>query len=70
MKLRGRVLQCLTELSSDPLNTKGDTIKPLSGQLKGLWRYRIGDWRLIYQPDELRKEVLLVDFQPRGGAYD
>jgi mRNA interferase RelE/StbE len=31
--------------------------KPLKGELASLWRYRVGDYRLIY---ELRDEVLVV----------
>jgi len=23
--------------------------KPLTGKLKGLWRLRVGDWRIIYE---------------------
>jgi len=69
-KLRGRVLECLSHLSRDPMSLKGDTVKPLGGELKGWWRYRLGDYRLIYAPDQDRMEILLVDFVPRGGAYD
>ena len=31
------------------MELKGDTNKPLSGSLTGLWRYRIGDYRLIFR---------------------
>jgi mRNA interferase RelE/StbE len=31
--------------------------RPLSGGLRGLWRYRVGDYRLIC---ELRRKVLTV----------
>jgi mRNA interferase RelE/StbE len=41
------------ESSVDPRQTG----KPLSGTLAGLWRYRVGDYRLVC---ELRDEVLVV----------
>lgn len=49
-KLQGRVLTAITELSEAPVTAQGDTVKPLVGERKGLWRYRIGDYRLVYEP--------------------
>jgi addiction module RelE/StbE family toxin len=69
-KLQGRILSAVSELSSDPLVPHGDTIKPLTGDLKGLWRYRVGDFRLIYKPAIESKLVVLLEFAPRGGAYE
>ena len=52
---RRQVLKFLQKLRSrDDPQTLG---KPLSGPLRGLWRYRVGDWRLICQ---LRRSVLTV----------
>jgi mRNA-degrading endonuclease RelE of RelBE toxin-antitoxin system len=48
---------------------RGDTIKPLSHDYSGLWRYRIGDHRLVYQPVRSQKEILLVEFAARGSVY-
>jgi addiction module RelE/StbE family toxin len=69
-KLQGRILGAVSELSSEPLMPHGDTIKPLTGEFKGLWRYRVGDYRLIYRPTAEGKCVVLLDFAPRGAAYD
>jgi mRNA-degrading endonuclease RelE of RelBE toxin-antitoxin system len=68
-KLQGRVLEALTELAEHPLGQRGDTIKPLDGELKGMWRYRIGDYRLIYRPDIAAHVVMLLDLLARGDAY-
>jgi mRNA interferase RelE/StbE len=52
---RRQVLKFLQKLRSrDDPQTLG---KPLVGPLRGLWRYRIGDWRLICQ---IRRSVLTV----------
>ncbi|MFP4687918.1 MAG: type II toxin-antitoxin system RelE family toxin [bacterium] len=36
--------------------------KPLRGTLKGLWKYRVGDYRVVYRIDKEKKtiKVLLV----------
>lgn len=69
-KTQGRVLEAISKLSRAPTKAVGDTVKPLTGNLAGLWRYRIGDYRLVYQPDTGRNCVVLIRFTPRGGAYD
>jgi mRNA-degrading endonuclease RelE of RelBE toxin-antitoxin system len=69
-KLQGRVLTALSELSESPVKSHGDTIKPLTNELKGLWRYRVGDYRLLYEPKADSRTVVLIEFAARGGAYD
>jgi len=52
---RQRVLKFLQKLQSrDDPQTLG---RALSGPLQGLWRYRVGDYRLIR---ELRRKVLTL----------
>jgi mRNA-degrading endonuclease RelE of RelBE toxin-antitoxin system len=69
-KLRGRLLEAILELSASKLEIHGDTIKPLSGEYKGCWRYRIGDYRLIFLPNQLASTLTLLAFLPRGEAYE
>ena len=68
-KLQGRILEAISYISRRPTSSKGDTVKPLSGDSKGLWRYRIGDYRLVYYPDNVGKRVVLVTFASRGSVY-
>jgi len=68
--LQGRILEALTDLAKNPLEMRGDTVKPLSGDFKGCWRYRIGPYRLIYSPDSNTGDITLLAFAARGGAYD
>lgn len=68
-KLQGRILKALGDISAAPIQPIGDTIKPLSGQLKGLWRYRMGDDRLVYFPDLKAKTIVLICFSSRGDVY-
>jgi mRNA-degrading endonuclease RelE of RelBE toxin-antitoxin system len=69
-KLQGRLLTAITHLSEAPLELRGDTVKPLTGELKGLWRYRLGGFRLVYEAREAKRLVVLIGFGPRGGIYD
>jgi mRNA interferase RelE/StbE len=69
-KLQGRILSAISELSESPMAARGDTIKPLVGERKGLWRYRLGDFRLVYEPRDEEHLVVLLEFGARGGIYD
>jgi mRNA-degrading endonuclease RelE of RelBE toxin-antitoxin system len=69
-KLQGRILGAISEILIEPTVIKGDTIKPLQAEKKGLWRYRIGDYRLIYQPVLSTKKILLMEFAARGVVYE
>ena len=68
-KLQGRILEAITRIAHAPTTAFGDTIKPLTSDLRGLWRYRVGDYRLIYCPDAEAKRITLLSFGARGGAY-
>jgi mRNA interferase RelE/StbE len=42
----------------------------LTGHLKGLWRYRIGDYRLVASIEDGRFVVLVVTVGHRREVYD
>ncbi len=44
--------------------------KPLAGDLAGLWRYRIGDYRLVVSFEEDRLVVLVVTVGHRRAVYE
>ena len=69
-KLQGRILEALTDITENPTTIRGDTVKPLSGELQGCWRYRLGDYRLIYSPDQSSGDITLLAFASRGSIYD
>ena len=71
-KLLGRVLEALEEISgyAAPLRILGDTFKPLSGELQGCWRYRIGDHRLVVKPAIDLAQINALTLAARGSAYD
>lgn len=45
------------------------TGKALQGGLKGLWRYRIGDYRLICEIKDKEIVVLVLDIDHRKDIY-
>lgn len=65
--IKQRLESCFEDLEKNPIY--GNNIKPLTGQLKGLIRYRVGDWRLIYRLFKEKKIVEIVAILPRGKAY-
>jgi mRNA interferase RelE/StbE len=59
--LRERIAGC-----SDPRHLG----KPLKMQLAGLWRYRVGDYRLICRLEDNRLIVLVLKVGHRRDVYD
>lgn len=43
--------------------------KPLVGNLAGLWRYRVGDYRIICYIDDGELVILVVDVDHRSEVY-
>lgn len=43
--------------------------RPLAGNLRGLWRYRIGDWRLIVRIVDAEVMILALEFDRRDSVY-
>jgi mRNA-degrading endonuclease RelE of RelBE toxin-antitoxin system len=68
-KLQGRILEALVEITGNPEQLRGDTMKPLVGELKGCWRYRLADYRIIYSANKATGDITLLAFAPRGSAY-
>lgn len=66
-RFRERLEHCFENLEKDPLY--GGGIRPLVGRLKGLFRYRIGDRRVIYRLQKEKRIVEIIAILPRGDAY-
>lgn len=67
---RARILEAISKISEAPLTPHGDTVKPLTANYSGLWRYRIGEDRLIYKASATNQRIVLISFGARGGVYD
>ena len=53
---KGIIERVKTNLSPDPISLG----KPLKGMFKGLFRYRYGDYRIIYALDRKEKNILIL----------
>ncbi len=47
----------------------GINIKKLKGYSEGIWRYRIGNYRVFYMIDENDRLVMLLVIENRAKAY-
>ncbi len=45
-------------------------IKALKGKLKGLYRYRVGNYRIIYQINNQTIQVIIVKIAHRQNIYE
>lgn len=62
-----RLRQVLAALGSleDP-RSRG---KALTGPLRGLWRYRVGDYRIVCELIDSRLIILVSDIDHRSSVY-
>jgi mRNA interferase RelE/StbE len=65
--LQRRLDRCFRQLAREP--HRHPNIKRLSGPLSGLFRYRVGDYRVIYRIDEPARRVDVVEIANRRDVY-
>lgn len=44
-------------------------VRSLSGKLEGVYRLRVGEYRVILEIDTASKRIKVMLVEPRGGAY-
>lgn len=44
--------------------------KPLKGHYKGLWKYRLGDYRIIYSIESDRVVIFVLRLRHRKDVYE
>ncbi len=62
-----RLHRCFEQLREAPY--EHPNIRRLRGPLAGYFRYRVGDWRVVYEVDEERKTVTILLIVHRSKAY-
>ena len=65
--LVSKLNRCFEQLSQNPY--QHPNIKRLKGKLKGRFRYRIGDYRIVYKIDDEKKLVTILLIASRGEVY-
>ena len=66
--LAKKLNKCFENLTENPY--RHPNIKSLTGRLKGRWRYRVGNFRVIYKIDESEKLVTILLIASRGNIYE
>lgn len=67
-KMRSRIMRTLEELSTLENPLSHTHAKKLSGELRGMIRLRVGEYRVIFCVEQ-GKTVLVISVLPRSGAY-
>ncbi|MDM8565662.1 type II toxin-antitoxin system RelE/ParE family toxin [Candidatus Halobeggiatoa sp. HSG11] len=62
-----RLNRCFDYLHKEPFNHPN--ISQLKGNFAGLYRYKIGNWRIIYEVEEEQQVVNILQIINRGNAY-
>lgn len=67
LTLAKKLSNCFLRLEINPYES--NNIKKLSGQLAGLFRYRVGDHRVIFEINEKSKIVKVLSIRHRKNVY-
>lgn len=65
--LQKKLDRCFVQLAAEPHHHPN--IKPLAGRYRGLLRYRVGDWRVVYEIREPDR-VMVLDIAHRREVYE
>jgi len=64
-----RIHSALIELEQAENPLLHHTVRHLTGKLKGDYRLRIGDWRVLFTQDRAEKMIYVYAILPRSDAY-
>jgi mRNA interferase RelE/StbE len=66
--LARKLARCFEQLEQEPRHHPN--IKPLKGNLAGSYRYRVGDYRVIYRIDDGQQAVRVLKIAHRSEVYE
>lgn len=66
-KMRLHILQALYQYAESGIGTIH--IKPLKGEKIWAYRMRVGDYRIIFDRDDLVRVISVLKIWPRGDVY-
>jgi mRNA interferase RelE/StbE len=64
-----RILDRLEELEETENPLRHKDVRPLEGKLKGSYRLRVGEYRIIFELDSESRRIGLLAIVPRGKGY-
>jgi len=66
---RRRIKEALQDLEKSDKPLLQPRVRPLTGRLKGDYRVRVGDWRILVTPERESRVLYVYAILPRGDAY-
>lgn len=66
--LQKKLFRCFDQLKIDPY--LHPNIKSLKGKFKGLFRYRVGNYRVIYEINDQEITVIVITISHRSKIYE
>jgi mRNA interferase RelE/StbE len=64
-----RILGRLEELGNTGNPLRHKDVRALEGKLKGFFRFRVGEYRLIFELDSVNRRIGVLAVVPRGKGY-
>jgi len=66
---RRRIKEALQDLEKSDKPLLQPRVRSLTGRLKGDYRVRVGDWRILVTPERESRVLYVYAILPRGDAY-
>ncbi|HLA28979.1 MAG TPA: type II toxin-antitoxin system RelE/ParE family toxin [Syntrophales bacterium] len=66
---RQRIQSALLELEQAENPLLHNAVRNLTGKLRGDYRLRVGDWRVLFTPDRAEKVIYVYAVLPRGDVF-
>ena len=66
---RKRIKKALQDLEREENPLLHHNVRPLTGQLEGDYRLRVGTWRLLMTPEKQNRIIHIYAILPRGDSY-
>ena len=66
--LAKKLARAFSRLEDNP--RASNNAKPLKGDLAGYWRYRVGDWRVVYRIADAERAVIVAVIAHRREVYE
>jgi mRNA interferase RelE/StbE len=67
LALARKIVRCFEVLEQTPRHHPN--IKALKGEMAGRYRYRVGDYRVVYRVEDEMAEVIVLIVQHRRDVY-
>jgi len=67
-EVKRKIAEILDYLERNPIPVEKYDVKKIKG-MHGIYRIRIGKWRMVYSVDFLENKIIIITIAPRGAAY-